>query len=139
MEAKSVGESAELDASKRSEGEREGELGTKLDDVMLEMRDVKSELLQVRELVGVLVRRERCAETKAEIATRRLASVEQEKDEESEAECEVTLEEALTNQAKVVKEIVDKWFVDEGFGFGKTSSGEIDFIHASVVQGADRH
>ena len=39
--------------------------------MMSEMRDVKSELLQVRELVEVLVRRERCSETKAEIAARR--------------------------------------------------------------------
>ena len=43
---------------------------------MSEMRDVKSELLQVRELVGVLVRRERCAETKAEMAARRLDRME---------------------------------------------------------------
>ena len=33
--------------------------------------------------------------------------------------------------------IVDKWFVDKGFGFGKTPSGQIVFIHASAVQGAD--
>ena len=69
--AKSVSESAELDVSNRSQGEREGELSTKLDEVMLETRDVNSELLQVRELVGHLVSRERCAETKAETATRR--------------------------------------------------------------------
>ena len=92
----------------------------KLDDVMVKMRNVRSEILQVRELVGVLVHRERCAETKAEIATRRLTRMEKERDEESEAECEATLEEAVTNQSKVVKVIVDKWFVDKGFGFGKT-------------------
>ena len=74
--AKSVGESAELNVSERSEGEREGELSPKLDDTMLAMRDVESELLQVRELVGVLVRRERCVETKAEIAARRLDRME---------------------------------------------------------------
>ena len=44
-----MGESAELDVSNRSEGEREGEFSTKLDDMMLAMRDVKSELLQVRD------------------------------------------------------------------------------------------
>ena len=33
-----------------------------------ELRNVKNELMHVRELVGVLVRRERCAETKTEIA-----------------------------------------------------------------------
>ena len=32
---------------------------------------------------------------------------------------------------------VDKWLVDRGFGFGKTTTGEIVFIHASVVQGAE--
>ena len=89
--------------------------------MMLEMRSVQNELLQVRELVGVLVRRE-CAETKAEIASRRLDRMEQERDQESEAECEATLEEALTNQSKVVKVIVDKWFVDKGFAFA--SQGE---------------
>ena len=33
-----------------------------VDDVASEMTDVKNELLHVRELLGVLVRRERCAE-----------------------------------------------------------------------------
>ena len=63
--------------------------------------------------------------------------MERERDQESEAECEVTLEEALTNQSKVVKVIIDKWFVDEGFGFGKTPTGQVVFIHASAVQGAE--
>ena len=134
---KSVGESAELNTTKRSEGECEGELSVKLDDVMLEMRDVKSELLQVRELVGVLVRRERCAEVKTEVAARRLERMEREKDEADDAEHEAELQEALENQAKVVKLIVDKWFVDKGFGFGRAETGEIVFIHASVVQGAE--
>ena len=76
------------------------------------MRDLKGDLVHTRELLGVLVRKERCAETKAEIAARRLDRMERERDQESEAECEATLEEALTNQSKVVKVIVDKWFVD---------------------------
>ena len=42
-----------------------------------------------------------------------------------------------TNQTKVVRLIVDKWFVDKCFGFGKTTTGEIVFIHASVVQGGE--
>ena len=134
---KSVGESAELDVSKRSEGGREGELSTKLDDVMLEMRDVKNELLHVRELVGVLVRRERCAETKAEIASRKLDRMEREKDEAEDGEHEANLQDALANQTKAVRLVVDKWFVDRGFGFGRTTTGEIVFIHASVVQGAE--
>ena len=133
-ETKSVEDPAELET--RPEGDRE-EFPVELDDILLETRDVKSELRHVRELLGVLVRRDRCAETKAEIATRRLTRMEKERDEESEAECEATLEEALTNQSKVVKVIVDKWFVDKGFGFGKTPTGEIVFIHASAVQGAE--
>ena len=84
------------------------------------------------------MRRERCAETKAESATRRLNNrMEKESDEESEAECETTLEEVLTNPSMVVNVIVDKWFVDKGFGFGKTPTDEIVFIHASAVQGAE--
>ena len=57
----SVDESAELET--RPKEEREGVPVEHLDDILLEMRDVKSEPLHVRELVGVLVRRERCAET----------------------------------------------------------------------------
>ena len=33
--------------------------------------------------------------------------------------------------------LVDKWFVDKGFGFGKVPTGEVVFIHASVVRGAE--
>ena len=88
---------------------------------------------------------ERCSEfwsarTGAPKARRRLRpedsrGTERERDQEGEAES--TLEEALTNQSKVVKVIVDKWFVDEGFGFGKTPTGQSVFIHASAVQGAE--
>ena len=63
------------------------------------MRDLKSDLVHIGELLGVLVRKERSAETKAEIAARRLDR----RDQESEAECEATLEEALTDHSKVVK------------------------------------
>ena len=108
-----------------------------LDDVLLEVRDVKSELLQVRELVGVLVRRERCAEVKTEVAARRLDRLEREKDDADDAEREANLQEALAVQSKVVKLIVDKWFVDKGFGFGRAETGETVFVHASVVQGAE--
>ena len=104
----------------RTRREREGAPFAQLDDILSEMRDVKSVLLQVREVVGVLVRTEKCAEVKTEVAARRLDRIEQEKD--------------LT---KVVKLVVDKWFVDQRFGFGKASMGEIVFIHASVVQGAE--
>ena len=108
-----------------------------LDDVLLEVRDVKSELLQVREQVGVLVRRERCAEVKTEVAARRLDRMEREKDDADDAERETNLQEALANQTKVVRLVVDKWFVDKGFGFDKTTTGEIVFIHASIVQGGE--
>ena len=98
---------------------------------------MQSELLQVRELVGVLVRRERCVEAKTEVAARRLTRMEREKDEVDDAEHEAGLQEALTNQAKVARLVVDKWFVDKGYGFGKTTAGEIVLTHASVVQGAE--
>ena len=63
--------------------------------------------------------------------------MERERDQESEAECEASLEEALADHSKVVRVIVDKWFVDRGFGFGKVPTGEIVFIHASAVVGAE--
>ena len=113
LEAKSVGESAEFDVSRKSEEERQEGLSKKLDDVMLELRDVRSDLLQVRELVGVLVRRERCAEVKTEVAARRLERMEREKDDADDAEHEADLQEALENQTKVVRLVVDKWFVDQ--------------------------
>ena len=47
-----------------------------------------------------------------------------------------SLEPSRTN-TKVVKLTVDKWFVDKGFGFGKVQTGEVVFIHASVVHGAE--
>ena len=107
------------------------------DDVASDMSDVKNELAHVRELLGVLVRRERRAETKTEIAARRLDRMEREQHEADDAEHEASLEEALSNQSKAVKVLVDKWFVDKGYGFGKAPTGEIVFIHASTVQGAE--
>ena len=102
-----------------------------------DMSDVKNELAHVRELLGVLVRRERSAETKAEIAARRLDRMEREQTEADDAEQEANLQEALANQSKAVKVVVDKWFVDKGYGFGKAPTGEVVFIHASTVQGAE--
>ena len=107
------------------------------DDVASDMSDVKNELAHVREMVGVLVRRERSAEHKAEVATRRLDRMEREQTEADDAEHEANLQEALANQSKAVKVLVDKWFVDKGYGFGKAPTGEIVFIHASAVQGAE--
>ena len=135
QEAKLADDSAELET--RARGECEGVPVARLGDILSEMRDVKTELLQVRELVGVLVRREKHAEVKMEVAARRLDRMEREKDDADDAEREADLQEALTDQSKVVKLIVDKWFVDKGFGFGRTTTGEVVFIHASVVQGAE--
>ena len=107
------------------------------DDVASEMTDVKNDLAHVRELLGVLVRRERCAETKTEIAARRLDRTEREQHEADDAEHEANLREALSNQLKAVNVLVDKWFVDKGYCFGKAPTGELVFIHASAVQGAE--
>ena len=108
-----------------------------VDDVASEMTDVKNELAHVREMIGVLVRRERYAENKAEIAARRLDRMEREQHEADDTEHEANLQEARTNQSKAVKVLVDKWFVDKGYGFGKAPTDEIVFIHASAVQGAE--
>ena len=108
-----------------------------VDDVASEMTDVKNELAHIRELLGVLVRKGRCAETNAEIAARRLDRMEREQHEADDTEYEANLQEALTNQSKAVKVLVDKWFVDKGYGFGRAPTGEIVFIYASAVQGAE--
>ena len=107
------------------------------DDVASDMSDVKNELAHVREMLGVLRTRERSAESKAEVAARRLDRMEREQTEADDAEHEANLQEALANQSKAVKVLVDKWFVDKGYGFRKAPTGEIVFIHASAVQGAE--
>ena len=107
------------------------------DDMVSEIRDLKSDLVHIRELFGVLVRKERCAEAEAEIAARRLVRTEREQHEADDAEHEANLQEALQNQSKAAKVLVDKWFVDKGCGFGRAPTGEIVFIHASAVQGAE--
>ena len=80
---------------------------------------------------------ERCTETKAEIAARRLDRMEPEQDEADDADHEADLHDALTNQSKAVEVVVDKCFVDKGYGFGKAPTGEVLFIHAGAVQGAE--
>ena len=50
---------------RRSGREFGGTHNTQLVDMISEVRDAKCELLHVVELIGVLVRRARCAETKA--------------------------------------------------------------------------
>ena len=70
---------------------------------------------------------------KTDVAVRRL---QQENDEKEDEEREASLTEALSDKTKVAKLVVDKWFVDKGFGFGNVPTGEVVFIHASVVRGA---
>ena len=45
--------------------------------------------------------------------------MERQQHEADDAEHEANFQEALTNQSKAVKVLVDKWFVDKGYGFGK--------------------
>ena len=106
------------------------------DDVASAMTDVKNELAHVRELLGVLVRRERFTETETEIAARRLDRMEREQYEADDAEHEANLQEAFTIESKAVKVVVDKWFADNGYGFGKAPTGDVVFIHASAAQSA---
>ena len=105
-------------------------------DVVSEVRDVKSELLHVKNLLGVLARRERCAERKTEIAAGSLDRMDKEEDEVDDAQYEVYLQEALKSKTKVVK-LVDMRFVDKGFGVGKAATRQTFCIHASVVQGPE--
>ena len=79
--------------------------------------------------------RERCAKVKKEIAARRLDKMERRNGEADDAEHEANLQEALTNQSKAVKVVVDKRFVDKGCGFAPT--GEVVLIHARAVQIAE--
>ena len=64
--------------------------------------------------------RERKVDTQAEVATRRLERLEREKEDEEDREHETNLEEALTDKTKVVKLVVDKWFVDRGLALAKS-------------------
>ena len=83
------------------------------------------------------MRRERKLDAKTDVAVRRLERLEREQDEQDDHDREASMTEALTDKTKVVKLVVDKWFVERGFDFGKVSTGEIVFIHASAVVGAE--
>ena len=98
---------------------------------------MKKDLKEARKMLEFLVRRERKVDTQAEVATTRLERLEREKEGGEDREHETNLEEALVDKTKVVKVVVDKWFVDRGFGFGKVPTGEIVFIHANAVVGAE--
>ena len=79
-----------------------------LDDVKSGVEHVKEDLNEVRKMLEFLVRRERKADTRTEVATRRLERLEREKDEEEDQEHEANLEEALADKTKPVKLVVDK-------------------------------
>ena len=68
-------------------------------------------------------------------AVRRLGRLEIEHSQLEDEERAACLEEAVSNKHQSRE--VDKWFVDKGFGFGKVQIGEVVFIYASVVQGAE--
>ena len=74
---------------------------------------------------------------KSDVAVRRLARLEKEHSQLEDEEREASFPDALADRTKVVKLVVDKWFVDRGFGFSKVLAGEVVFIHASVVRGAE--
>ena len=99
--------------------------------------DWTQDLREIRRMVEFLVRRERKLDVKADVAVRRLARLEREHSQQEDEEREASLPDALADRTKVVKLVVDKWFVDKGFGFGKVPTGEVIFIHASVVHGAE--
>ena len=88
-------------------------------------------------MVEFLVRRERKVDVKTDVAVRRLERLERDKDEQDDHDREASMTEALADKTKVVKLVVDKWFVDKGFGFGRSPTGDIVFIHASVVHGGE--
>ena len=95
------------------------------------------ELREIRRMIEFLVNRERKLDIKTDVAARRLERLERESSQFEDEERETSLEGALTDCTKVVKLIVDKWFVEKGYGFGRAHTGEVVFIHASVVQGAE--
>ena len=98
--------------------------------------DWTQDLQKIRRMVKFLVRWERKLDVKAEVAVRRFARLEKEHYQQEE-KCEASLPVALANRTKNVKLVVDKWFIDKGFGFGGIPTGEVIFIHASVVRGAE--
>ena len=95
------------------------------------------ELREIRRMVEFLVHRERKLDVRTDGVARRLERLERESSQLEDEERETSLEGALADRTKVVKLTVDKWFVDKGYGIGRAPTGEVVFIHASVVQGAE--
>ena len=96
------------------------------------IEDWTQDLCEIRRMVEFLVRLQRKLDAKAD--RRRL---EKEHSQLEDEEREDSLPDALADRTKVAKLVVDKWYVDKGFGFGKVPTGEVVFIHASVVRGAE--
>ena len=111
----------------------DGELG----DTTSKTEYFRKEMNEMKTVLQFLVRRERKVDMKTEVAARKLQRLEREREEEDDEERESSLKEALADKTKVVKLVVDKWFVDKGFGFGKVPTGETIFIHASAVHGGE--
>ena len=106
-----------------------------LDDTKSKTECSRKELNEMKKMLQFLVRRERRVDLKTEVAAKKLQRLEREREEEDDKERESSLKEALADKTKVVKLVVDKWFADKGFGFGKVPTGETIFIHASTVHG----
>ena len=98
---------------------------------------VGEDLKEMKKMLEFLVRRERKVDVKTEVAVKKLERLEKERDEQDDKEREASLKEALADKTRVVKLVVDKWFVEKGFGCGKVPTDEIVFIHASVVHGGE--
>ena len=109
--------------------------GSHLQAMMDQERD--KELREIRRMVEFLVHRERKLDVRTDVAARRLERLERERSQLEDEERETSLEGALTDRTKVAKLVVDKWFVNKGYGFGRAPTGEVVFIHASVVQGTE--
>ena len=77
------------------------------------------ELTEIRQMVEFLVCRARKLDVKTDVAVRRLGRLEKENDQ---LQDEGILTEALADKPSVAKLIVDRWFADKGFGFGKVQS-----------------
>ena len=107
----------------RYKGEHEGTTIRQVDDILPEMKEVKSELQHVRELIGVLVRKERCAEKRAEIAASRLDRLEREQDEQDDKESETNLQEARAEGGYRARNAWGRnaWKEGEGQGKGEQS------------------
>ena len=103
-----------------------------LDNTEAGMECVREDLKEMRKMLEFLGRRARKVDVKTEVAVKKLERLVKERDEQDDKEREASLKEALTDKTRVVKLVVDK-----GFGFGKVPTGEIVFIHASVVHGGE--